>query len=361
MGGLALVAGAILGGIVGRRLLAPASPRPVVVRSLLDVGPAEELNAGGRIATWLRTPGGSRTALAWTTDGRSLVFVGRQGGVQRLYVRALDGEEARVLEGTESAQVPTVSPDGRWVVFWANGAIRRVPLAGGPVAVVVEGVRDTPTGIACGEDGRLFYDGADGTIWSAQPERPATALTKKLDTEVAHVLPHLLPGGRALLYTVRHRGRTWGDEEVVAHVFATGERKRLLRDAADARYVASGHLVFLRRGTLFGVGFDLPRLEIDGTPVATTNAVTQALTSGHSGDMTGAGQFSVASTGSLAYIRGAVIPHRDFELVTVDRSGRVTPLGAPTRSYAPNLGLSPDGRYLAVPIESLDGNGALAL
>ena len=101
--------------------------------------------------------------------------------------------------------------------------------------------------------------GRNGTIWSAQPERAATALTKKLDTEVAHVLPHLLPGGRALLYTVRHRARTWGDEEVVAHVFATGERKRLLRDAADARYVASGHLVFLRRGTLCGVGFDLSR------------------------------------------------------------------------------------------------------
>jgi len=73
--------------------------------------------------------------------------------------------------------------------------------------------------------------------------------------------------------------------------------------------------------------------------------------------MTGAGQFSVASTGSLAYIRGAVIPHRDFELVSVDRSGRVTPLGAPTRSYNPMLGFSPDGHYLAVPIESLEETG----
>jgi serine/threonine-protein kinase len=180
---------------------------------------------------------------------------------------------------------------------------------------------------------------------------------RDMRVSLLYVLPHLLPEGHALLYTVRRRAWTWGDEEVVAHGFATGERKRLLRDAADARYVASGHLVFLRRGTLFGVGFDLPRLEIDGTPVATTNAVTQALTSGLSGDMTGAGQFSVASTGSLAYVRGAVIPHRDFELVTVDRSGRVTPLGAPARSYTANRGLSPDGRYLAVPIESLEETG----
>jgi len=358
VGALALAATALLGMFIGRRLLAPGVPRPSIVRSLLDVRPAEELNAGGRSTTSVSTPGGSRTALAWTPDGRSLVFVGRHGGVQRLYVRALDGEEARMLDGSEGAQVPTVSPNGRWVVFWANGAIRRVPLTGGPVAVVVEGVPYIPSGIACGEDGRLFYDRAEGgTIWSAQPERPATALTQKLDTEVAHVLPHLLPGGRALLYTVRHRNRTWGDEEVVAHVLATGERKLLLRDAADARYVASGHLVFLRRGTLFGVGFDLPRLDIDGTPVATINAVTQALTSGLWGDITGAGQFSVASTGSLAYIRGAVIPPRDSDLVNVDRSGRVTPLGAPTRSYIPVLDLSPDGRYLAVSIQSLTEMG----
>jgi serine/threonine-protein kinase len=357
MGGLALATSAVLGGIAGQRLATTASPRPPVVRSLLDIGPAEKVNSGGYITTWLRTPGGSRTALAWTPDGRSLVFVGRHGGVQRLYVRALEGEKARVLDGTEGAQAPTVSPDGRWVVFWANGAVRRVPLAGGPVAVVVEGVGGIPTGIACGEDGRIYYHGAGQVIWSAQPEGAATALTKRLDADVAHVLPHLLPGGRALLYTVRHRDRTWGDDEVVAHVFATGERKPLLHDAADARYVASGHLVFLRRGTLFAVDFDLSRLSVRGTPVPALDAVTQALTSGLSGDMTGAGQLSVASTGSLAYMRGAVVPHRDFELVAVDRQGRVAPLGAPTRSYNPVLRLSPDGRRLAVSIEGLMETG----
>jgi hypothetical protein len=39
---------------------------------------------------------------------------------------------ARPMIGTEGAQVPVVSPNGQWVVFWADGAIRRIPLAGGP-------------------------------------------------------------------------------------------------------------------------------------------------------------------------------------------------------------------------------------
>jgi hypothetical protein len=48
---------------------------------------------------------------------------------------------------------------------------------------------------------------------------------------------------------------------VVAQTLATGERKVLLKDAADARYLPTGHLVFLRRGQLFAVPFDVERLE----------------------------------------------------------------------------------------------------
>jgi hypothetical protein len=246
------------------------------------VRPAEELNAGGITSVitsvGLSTPGGSRTALAWTPDGRSLVFVGRRAGVQGLYVRPLDGEEALLLEGTEGALVPVVSPNGRWVAFWANGAIRRIPLAGGPVATLVGGLPWAPRGIACAGDDRLFYDGQGRAIWLAQPEHAPVALTKRLDDEVSHGLPHLLPGGGALLYTVRHRIWSWGDEEVVAHVFATGERKALLRDAADARYLPSEHLVFLRRGVLHAVAFDSARLEVRSAPEPVLERVVQALT-----------------------------------------------------------------------------------
>jgi serine/threonine-protein kinase len=242
---VAVVSGVVVG-LVDRRV--PATPRVAVVRSLLDVSPAEELNAGGVSTTWLPTPGGSRTALAWTPDGRSVVFVGRRGGVQQLYVRDLDAEQARPLEGTEGAQVPVVAPDGRSVAFWASGAILRVALGGGPAAVLVKDVPSIPIGLASRGDGRLFYGVDEDVIRSAGAERAPTAVTTKLEGEVSQVLPHLLPDGQALLYTVRHRVSTWGDEEVVAHVFATGERKALLRDAADGRYVPSGHLVFLRRG-----------------------------------------------------------------------------------------------------------------
>ena len=63
-----------------------------------------------------------------------------------------------------------------------------------------------------------------------------------------------------------------------------------LQDAADARYLPTGHIVFLWRGTLMGVCFDLGQLEIIGQPSPLVENVMQAFSS-DSYYNTGAGQF----------------------------------------------------------------------
>jgi eukaryotic-like serine/threonine-protein kinase len=66
--GLAMVSAL---GLPVRRLLSPSQSPPMVIRSLLDIGPADEVNAGtfGIFLNSPQTPAGSRTALAWTPDG----------------------------------------------------------------------------------------------------------------------------------------------------------------------------------------------------------------------------------------------------------------------------------------------------
>jgi Tol biopolymer transport system component len=81
--------------------------------------------------------------------------------------------------------------------------------------------------------------------------------------------------------------------------------------------------------------------------------VAQALSAGNTGDVTGAGHYSIGPTGHLAYLPGGIVPYPDARLVTVDQDGRVTPLAVPVRSYDPALRVSPDGRRVAVPIRSL--------
>jgi len=146
---------------------------------------------------------------------------------------------------------------------------------------------------------------------------------------------------------------SWGDEEVVAQTLATGARKVVLKDAADARYLPTGHLVFMRRGVLFAVPFDTENLAARGAPVAVLDTVAQALTAGDTADITGAGQAAVSANGNLAWVPGSVVPYPDAMLVSVDRRGQVHPLPAPVRSYGPALRLSPDGRRLVVTVRTL--------
>ena len=334
----------------------PAS-RPVV-RSMLDVRPADEVRSAVDSAPLTRTSGGSTTAFDWTPDGRALVFAGRQGDTQQLFVRQLDRETAQPLAGTEGARAPVVSPDGKWVAFWADGAIRKIPLAGGPATVVANEVY-YPSSLAWGESGTLLYDGhtSGSAIWRVRAGGTPEPLTTLAEGEVQHLTPRFLPGDEALLFTVRRRARTWGDEEIVAQVGASGKRTVLLHNATDARYLPTGHLLFSRFGTLFAVPFDPVLLAVKGEPVALLDEVSQALTAENEYDISGAAQLVVSRAGDLAYIAGPLVPFVENRLVTVDRAGRVEPLPAPERNYALNLSLSPDGLQLAIPVRSATERG----
>ena len=70
-------------------------------------------------------------------------------------------------------------------------------------------------------------------------------------------------------------------------------------------------------------------------------------------DATGAGQFAVASTGNLAWVRGPLVAYSDRVLVSVDRHGQVSRLAAPVKSYGLAVRLGPGGRQLAVSVQSL--------
>jgi serine/threonine-protein kinase len=324
----------------------------------LAVQPADEVNGGGynEAPEAVLTPGGSRTAFAWTPDGQSLVFAGRKDGLQQLYVRRLDAAAATPLAGTAGAQVPAVSPDGRWVAFWAGRAIKKVPLGSGPVMELMSGVPEPPWGMAWGPAGDLFFGNSDRCIWVIPPTGASHAVTAAGADELSHRLPWPLPGGHALLYTVRKRLWTWGDEAVVVQALPTGRPKVLIENAADARYVPTGHLVFLRQGTLFAVPFDVDRLEVRGAPVAVLAPVAQALTAANVFDITGAGQFAVSSRGTLAWVTNPAVPDLSSQVVKVGRGGEVSPLPASPRNVGA-VRLSRDGRLLALEVGTRSGIG----
>ena len=125
----------------------------------------------------------------------------------------------------------------------------------------------------------------------------------------------------------------------MVHSLETGERKVLIEGGRDARYVPTGHLVYVLDGTLLAVPFDADELEVTGGPIPMAEGVQTA------GSTTAAAQFSVSDTGSLVYVAGSDRENRT--LVWVDRDGREVALAAEPRAYR-HPRISPDGGRVAL-------------
>jgi serine/threonine-protein kinase len=264
-------------------------------------------------------------------------------------MRSLDQLEAAPIPGTEGGVNPFFSPDGRFVGYWSTGEIRRVPVAGGPPVRVSE---TRPIfGASWGDDDRIVFSRATGGLLEvpAAGGNPVVLTTPSNERgEVSHRLPHVLPGGAAILFTVtRNRFPVWDQTQVYVHSRQTGVSKLLIDGGADARYVPSGHLLYARDGALLAASFDLQRLEVAGAPVGVVSNVMQAAYAPGQLADTGAAQLSVSRSGTLVYIAGGVFPPVEQSVLEVDRAGRGEPLPIAPFAFR-TLRLSPDGERLAL-------------
>ncbi len=339
------------------RLTPPPSPQPV---HFAIVPPA---------AQPLSIQGADRD-IAISPTGTHIVYrAGGSGGVPQLVVRAIDQLEAQPLTATANARVPFLSPDGRWVGFFAAQEMKKVSITGGPAITLCRTTTGPPRGASWAPDDTIIFASADTAtgllrVPAGGGDPKVLTIPDRAHGESDHYFPSVLPGGRGVLFTI---AAAQGPENAQVAVLdlRTGQRKTLVRGGSHAEYVdpsalreaqgrpeqgrgatgsGQGYLVYAAAGSLRAVRFDLDRLEVTSDPVPVVEQVMMS--------NTGAADFAISRSGTLIFVpgaAGALLAGAQRSLVWVNRQGREEPIKALLRAYtAPRL--SPDGTRVAVGI-----------
>ena len=285
--------------------------------------------------------------LALSPDGERVALFMVGGGTTRLlHVRSLDRHEGTPLPGTEGGRTPFFSPDGQWVGFVQGNELKRVSVDGGPPLPLAVKQTTNSAGASWGRDGTIVF--ADPTGIYQIPETGGTpVLLLEPDAEADEVavgMPRHLPGTDAILYTVVRGGQP---SAVGVLMRDSGEHRIVLEPAADARYVPTGHLVYLVDDSLFVAPFDLDSLQVSGesSPIRQGIAVTL-----------GAGHFDVSDDGTLVFFEGGgTSASASLVWRTLD-GAKEEIIGTPVRQgtfWLPRF--SPDGSKIAYRVDNEDG------
>ena len=264
-----------------------------------------------------------------------------------IYLRLADQSEAVPLRGTEGASYPFFSPDGEWIGFFANGQIKKVSSAGGSPLTICD--VETPfIGASWSPDGTIIFSGLSGlySVYAAGGIPQSVATVGK---EESYRWPEVLPGGKAVLFTIRGPLGAVSPSQVAVLSLETGEMKTIT-EGTYPRYSPTGHLMFVRAGSLMAVPFDLTQLQETGNAVS---VLEDAWISGP-----GVAHFSFSEDGTLVYL-SASEESGPRVLVWVDREGATQPVTDLERMFA-SPRVSPDGQRIVVRIESTDSiSGAM--
>jgi Tol biopolymer transport system component len=332
-GGLAVALVALGAFLLGGRLQRPAE----VLRFTIDPEPGTTL---------------SDTTLALSPDARSLVFVAKNAeGKSSLWLRKLDALASHTLAGTELGEQPFWSPDGAFIGFFADGKLKKIPAAGGPVVMLA----DSPEarGATWNRDGVIVFGAhaRGGLLRVAANGGPVTPATKTDSgrLEVSHRWPQFLPDGRHFVYSNLSprsdiRGLYLGSLGSEATV-------RMASDVSLIAWSAGGQLLFVRDSAVMTQSLDLGLRQVIG------DAAVVAQPAWHDfKDIWGLTALA-ASGDVLAYRDGGPVRHR---LVWLDRSGRELGSAGPEGSYT-GIRLSPDGKRVLLAQTSGYGTASLQI
>jgi len=285
-----------------------------------------------------------------TNDGTKIAY-GVAGGPNtvNIAVRRVDEFEGKIIAGTGNGAFPMFSHDGQWIAFsdLTGTKIRKVPVGGGTSTTLGDGT--FARGSSWAADDTIAFGGGKGLMKIPGAGGTATPLTT-IDTakgEMLHMRPQYLPDGKHLLFTIQMKDQSSPQQFAVLDL-AAGTYKLIGRGGFNGRYLTSGHLAYVRGGTLFATPFDLKTLSMTGSEVPVIENVSQT-------GPDGTADYAVSDHGLLAYFASAS-GAQGTTLAWADRAGRPTILPGQAQKLWGTGRLSFDGRFVANGITDAAGN-----
>jgi len=319
----------------------------------------EKLTSNRQFSLPVISPDGRSVAIAMFTDQQSA-----------LWLRDLDGLNARMLPGTEGAAYPFWSPDSRSLGFFTQGNLNRIDVTGGPALTLCE-VEAIGRGGAWSQNDVIVYGTASGGLFRV-PAAGGTPVVLTAPDPAAgennHRAPWFLPDGQHFLYTARNVNDATKTRVYVDSMDAkpgSRARREVLAVDTNAVYVppvlsapgfsGTGYLLFVRERTLMAQPFDPVKAQTTGDAVPIAEQVNYFSNASQA-------QFSASRNGTLVYVSGGAAAWTAFmyaaggtkQLTWFDRGGKPAgTVGMPANTLW--VALSPDGSTVAT--DPLDTSG----
>jgi eukaryotic-like serine/threonine-protein kinase len=211
---------------------------------------------------------------AISPDGRYVAFVAVTEGKERLWLRSLDAQNARVMEDTDGAQFPFWSPDSSSIGFFTRTQLKRIDLNGVQRTVVITA---NGRGGTWSRDGIIVYSPRlSSPLWKVAATGGQAVPATVLDVgrgDARHNFAQFLPDGRHFLFFAhstdpQRSGPHIGSLDDPAKIEAIPQLRGNTFQAVYAPSANSldGHLIYVRDRSLVAQSFNTRTRRLAGEP-----------------------------------------------------------------------------------------------
>ena len=186
----------------------------------------------------------------------------------------------------------------------SDAVLKRIEIAGGkPLTLCAAG---EPFG-ASWQGNRIVFSIGSRILSVPDTAGAPETLVSSPEGRETFTRPQVVQDGKALVYTMRSSEPfpSFDDAQIVVQPLGGGPRRVLVDGGTDGRVLPTGHLTWIREGTLYAQALDLQTLQLTGGPVSILENVRES--------PTGAAQVAFAENGTMVFA-GTEEPRSDSHL-----------------------------------------------